>query len=636
MGSDRSVPPSSLRSLRLGGDIRPRKAVVLAAGLGTRMRPLTTALPKPLLPFWGRPLLLRTLDALRRWGVREVLINLHHQPEVLRAAVDAAAPRGLSIAYSHEPVILGTGGALVRARAFVDEPFWMVNADIAFDLNPAPLLARHARGRPLATWWLHGARGPRTVEMDRGLIRAFRSARPGTPGTYTFCGLQLIEPRILDYLPREEAFATIVAAYEAGQRAGERIGGVEVPDAFWADLGTPAQYLQAHAEARPRGRGPWRALGRGVRIAAGASVEDSVVWDGARIARGAAVRDAIIGRDTRVAGAVTGIALRAADALEPVERALLQRAGWPDGAVALPLGARGSARSFTRLVDGPRRAILVHYDPARHENTLYAGHARFLARQGVPVPRVLADDPRGCVTLLEDLGDDAILGAWRTAAPAAQEAGYRRVLDAVLRLHGPATRAARRQRIELGPAFRPRLYRWEREYFAEHMLQKRLGLGAAPVAAVLRELRGIGRQLLHAPLVLVHRDLQSSNVILRGGRPHFIDFQGMRWGPAAYDLASLLADPYMELPEPVQLALLDYYAERAGGGDALRALFWPAVVQRLAQALGAFARLGANRDTASFAQHIGPAWRMMARALGHLRGRPALRAVVAGQLAAKG
>lgn len=612
------------------GEPLPRKAVVLAAGLGTRMRPLTTNLPKPLLPFWGRPLLFSLLDRLQRWGVREVLINLHHQPEIIRAAVAAETFRGLEISYSHEPVILGTGGALVRARAFLDQPFWMVNADIAFDLDPAALLARHARGRPLATCWLHGSRGPRTVEMQRGLITNFRSKRAATAGTYTFCGLQLLEPRILDFLPREEKFITIVEAYEAGRAAGEKVAGVDVADAFWADLGTPAQYLQAHAEARPRGRGPWRALGHRVKIAAGATVENSVLWDGAQVARGAVVRDAIVGRDARVTGAVSGIALRIGDGLEPAERALLKRARWPATTLARPLGARGSARSFTRVQAGPRSGILIHYSAERHENTLYAGHARFLAKQGFPVPRVLADDPRGCVTLLEDLGDASVLNTWRQADPAAQRAGYRRVLDAVLILHGRATRAAVRQGVELGPAFRPRLYRWEREYFAEHMLQKRLGLDAVTVAAVLRELRGIGRQLLHAPRVLVHRDLQSSNVILHGGRPYFIDFQGMRLGPAVYDLASLLADPYMELDEAIQLDLLDYYAQRAGGAAAIHALFWPAVVQRLAQALGAFARLGAQRETASFAQHIDPAWRMMARALGHLRGRPALRAVVAG------
>lgn len=606
----------------------PRKAVVLAAGLGTRMRPLTTARPKPLLPFWGQPLLFRLLDRLRDWGVREVLINLHHQPELIREALHDHPPRGLAVSFSHEPVILGTGGVLVRARSFLDdEPFWMVNADIAFDVDPAPLRDRFARGRPLAACWLHAERGPRTVEMKRGVITSFRSPRPGTPGTFTFCGLQLLAPRILEYLPQAEVFSTIVSAYETGMKAGERVAGVNVPGAFWADLGTPAQYLQAHAEVRPAGRGPWRACGRNVRIARGAQVENSVLWDDVRVACGAVVRNAIVGRGCRVSGVLEGIALRVADGLDPAERELLRAAGWPASALALPLGARGSARTFTRVRQGRRSAILIRYDPKRHENTLYAGHARFLAAQGFPVPRVRADDPQRCVTLLEDLGDASILNTARAAPAAVLVRIYRRVLDAVLTLHGPASVAAVREKIELGPAFRPRLYRWEREYFAEHMLQNRLGLEPPRIAAILRELQGVGRRLLRAPLVLVHRDLQSSNVILCRGRPHFIDFQGMRLGPAVYDLASLLADPYMELDEAVQLGLLDYYAARAPDPDGIRALFWPAVVQRLAQALGAFARLGANRDTAAFTQHIAPAWRMMERALRHQPGLPVLRAL---------
>ena len=132
--------------------------------------------------------------------------------------------------------------------------------------------------------------------------------------------------------------------------------------------------------------------------------------------------------------------------------------------------------------------------------------------------------------------------------------------------------------------------------------------------------------LLQAPLVVVHRDLQSSNVILREGKPCFIDFQGMRWGPAAYDLASLLGDPYMELPEDVQERLLAYYASRDGDPNDVTRLFWPACLQRLAQALGAFAKLGAVRDTAWFAGYVPPALRMMHRALGHVRGLPHLRA----------
>lgn len=622
----------------------PRKAFVLAAGYGTRMLPLTRTVPKPLLPFWGRPLIVRTLEMLRDWGVREVCINLHHLPGAVIDHLAMNPVRGLAIGYSREETILGTGGALPHARWFVtgagdapgagkDEPFWMVNADVVMRLDPAPLLRAFGKSG-LAACWLHGSRGPRTVEMSRGLIRNFRSRCAGTDGTYTFCGVQLLSPRMLDFLP-PGGFSTLVEGYEAAMKSGCQIAGLEIPDSFWADVGTPQQYLAAHAEFRRARR--FVSRGGNVKVARGARLANSVIWSGARIGPRAVIKHSIVGNDCTVDFPVVGaLALRAGDALAPPELALLKKAGWSEEATAIPLGPRGSNRAFTRVWRGgtssPRSAILVHYDPVRVENPLYASHARFLAAAGFPVPKILADDPATCVTLLEDLGDDSILSVLRNAKEAEIEKVYRRVLDAVLVLHGEVSRRARRKRLKMVPSFRPRLYQWERDYFAEHMLEKRLGLPPETVASIKADLRTIGRRLLHAPLVVVHRDLQSSNVILKRGRPRFIDFQGMRWGPAAYDLASLLCDPYMELSEPLQLRLLDRYAEKAGD-PTIRDLFWLAAIQRLAQALGAFAKLGAAHGTHEFAGHIPTALRMLSRALSHVQGLPHLRAWCASQQA---
>ena len=181
------------------------------------------------------------------------------------------------------------------------------------------------------------------------------------------------------------------------------------------------------------------------------------------------------------------------------------------------------------------------------------------------------------------------------------------------------------------PDFDRKLYRWERDYFAEHMLQRRCGLTPAKITRIKQELAQSGRRLERAPQVLVHRDLQSSNILLQRGVPHLIDFQGMRMGAAAYDLASLLCDPYVDLPAEAQQHLLTYYA-RQGGKDLEAGLFWWAAVQRLAQALGAFARLSRQPDLASFANHIPATLRQMHRALGHLPGFPALHAWVTAEM----
>ncbi len=128
----------------------PEKALVLAAGLGTRLRPLTLAFPKPLLPLWGVPLLGRVLAMLEAWGVREVAVNLHWKPELIREYL-AGRVSGMRVLFSQEPEILGTGGALMPLRSFLEGgPFWVVNSDIAAALDPAPLLSSFKAGGGLA------------------------------------------------------------------------------------------------------------------------------------------------------------------------------------------------------------------------------------------------------------------------------------------------------------------------------------------------------------------------------------------------------------------------------------------------------------------------------------------------------
>jgi hypothetical protein len=145
----------------------------------------------------------------------------------------------------------------------------------------------------------------------------------------------------------------------------------------------------------------------------------------------------------------------------------------------------------------------------------------------------------------------------------------------------------------------------------------------------MRDLETAAARLLRAPDVLVHRDLQSSNVLWHRGGPVFIDFQSMRLGPAAYDVASLLCDPYVMLEPARQSRLLEYYLARSPSPAAVRDSFWLAAVERLAQALGAYGRLAALPGMARFASHIQPALKMMSRVLEHLPGLMDLKRFVA-------
>jgi len=174
--------------------------------------------------------------------------------------------------------------------------------------------------------------------------------------------------------------------------------------------------------------------------------------------------------------------------------------------------------------------------------------------------------------------------------------------------------------VALEPPFDADLYAWERDLFTDHFLCGHLKLPTRLIRRINTELTTLADVLLATPPVLLHRDMQSSNVLLKGRSLAIIDFQGMRMGPAAYDVASLLCDPYVMLDHKLQDRLLDHYLDRAPHAKSTRATFHAAAVQRLAQALGAYGRLSALPGTKRFAQYIQPACEMMLRMLKHVEG----------------
>ena len=541
----------------------PRKAFILAAGLGTRLRPLTLHTPKPMLPLWGRPMLAHTLAMLDDWGVRDILINLHHAPgPILRYLATAPFPR-LRISTVFEPVILGTGGALRNAAWFFDNqrPFWLLNADIIAHLDPAALLRAHATHAPLATCWLTEDAGPRTVQLNNHRITNFHSPRHGHA---TFCGLQLLDTRILPYIA-PEGFDTIIAAYQRAQAAGHTIAGITIPGAFWADIGTPAQYLQAHHDTAAR-------LGH-----AGQSFH-----------------------------------LPASIALTPSERRLLTRPPRPPETPSKS-SPRGSARQFYRLPPSPATpspsSSPTHppsssAGPTRPDNRLYARHTNSCtpwASPSPPPPQRPAPPPTH-----RDLGPKPSKPP-PPPHPAQLTTIYHHLLDITLHTQ----RLARRPRPPaLMPGFTPALYAWEHAYFIDNVLRTP-PLPPAQINAIQRELQANARRLRATPHALIHRDWQSSNILFRGPHPVMIDYQGMRRGPIAYDLASLLCDPYINLPPARQRHLLTHYTTQHPQGPQIAAAYPFAAIQRLTQTLGAYATLSRRPGMEHYAQYPPPAARQL-------------------------
>jgi N-acetylmuramate 1-kinase len=296
---------------------------------------------------------------------------------------------------------------------------------------------------------------------------------------------------------------------------------------------------------------------------------------------------------------------------EEVIRFCRESLGLPEsvGIEFFPLEGRGSDRTFFRLKWNRKgSAILVRYDPKRVENTYYAEIAAFLREIDIPAPCLIRHDPAACLLLMEDLGDED-LWSFRNVSWEHRRPLYQKTLTILHRLHSFPEKDFPSSRVRLMEGFGPDLYRWERDYFRDHCVRDFCGIEPEPSFAreLERELSALGERLSGTLRCLVHRDLQSQNVMIRDGEPLFIDFQGMRFGSLFYDLGSLLCDPYVNFSHAERDELLSFYYGLSEGNldePSFRNYFWEASAQRLMQALGAFGSLGLRKGLKPFLEFI--------------------------------
>jgi mannose-1-phosphate guanylyltransferase len=337
------------------------KAMILAAGLGTRMRPLTDHCPKPLLPLLLQPMLDHILAQLPRHGIRDVIINLHHHADQLARWLGDGSRWGVHLSLSYEPEILGTAGALKRVEPLLrDAPFLVLNADVLIDMDLQALWHWHCQRQALVTMVLRpdpAARSYGAVIVDADDRVCLINGRPSTdvPATgqeMMFACMQVVDPQVLEHIPPDCFSMTTTDVYPA---LIERYAGVYGYryTGYWMDIGAPERYLQAHwdmldgalgdawVQRLPAGSrvvlrlddmplmapgvtlvppvvlgpdvklapdvhlGPYAVLGAECRLASGAVVRDSVLWEGVQVGAGAQVRGCALATGVQVPAAST-------------------------------------------------------------------------------------------------------------------------------------------------------------------------------------------------------------------------------------------------------------------------------------------------------------------------------------------
>ena len=300
------------------------KAMILAAGYGERLWPLTADRGKPALPVLGKPLVGYVAEYLAHNGVNEAVVNLHHAPDSVRTALGDGSSFGLHLEYVFEPVILGTSGGLDNARErFQDDTFVVINGKIITDIDLRDAIETHRLTNALATLVLK-----RNVDYERfsivetrdGLIERF-AGMPKAPNygepPLMFTGIHILEPRIFEYIPRGVFSDSVIDVYPKAMAAGERIA-AHVGEGMWYELSTLQRYLDislallqkegdsvfcgAHSEIEDYGDVSSSILWDDVKIQKGARLSRAVVGDGVRIRSNQVVQGAVVVRADLVAG----------------------------------------------------------------------------------------------------------------------------------------------------------------------------------------------------------------------------------------------------------------------------------------------------------------------------------------------
>jgi mannose-1-phosphate guanylyltransferase len=285
-------------------------ALVLTAGLGTRLRPLTDIRAKPSIPVAGEPMIRRIISWLAAHGVTDLVLNLHHRPDTLTAVVGDGADLSVRVRYSWEPRILGSAGGPRQALPLVAaDPFLIVNGDTIADVDLSKLAAAHDTSDAIVTLALVPNReflryGGVLLDAE-GRVTGFVNRGPTAEGSYHYIGVQVVQAAAFDAVPPGEAARSIGGVYDAlmRQQPGSVMGFVSDAE-FW-DVGTIEDYWRTSTALAARGGMADLGVGRGCHVDRSARLARSILWDDVQVGAEAVIEDCILTDGVHVeAGAV--------------------------------------------------------------------------------------------------------------------------------------------------------------------------------------------------------------------------------------------------------------------------------------------------------------------------------------------
>lgn len=583
------------------------KAFILAAGLGTRLRPITNFIPKPLLPLAGKPIVEYVLENLQKLAPQNIGINLHHKPrKLLNWLKTSSYSSRIQIFYEKE--ILGTGGALKNAYAFLKDSLFLVhNADIFHSFNLREVLDFHLNKKPLATLVVKDIPWANKLFIDKKnrLIGIDPISVPkGCYRKLGFTGVAIYDPQFLDFLP--SGFCSVVEGWLKALEQGKTILTYAVKEE-WFDVGTPLSYFKTlvhilklqgetvyfhpQAETDFLDFQGYVSVETPLKFLPGSYLENTIVlsYQGNFSEK---LKNGIVGKNFF-------IPLEKEPILEPC-------------AEGIPIGYGGSDRRFFRIFffrqnqQKMESYIKMKFLTVDEDFNRTIAYNQFFRTHKIPVPKIYHSDPKRGEIIFEDLGDVSLY-TWLKGKRSSKliRKMYQRVIKNLVKLHSIESK-------EINIPFRVFDYehfRWETRYF-EQMFLDFLCQFEKIEERLYQEFHILAETCDKFSKNLIHRDFQSQNIMIKDNRVFFIDYQGARIGPPGYDVVSLLWDPYVEIDQSIREDLLYFYLELRQKKDRyfeasafLRSLPF-LKLQRHLQALAAYINLSFFKGKKHFLKFI--------------------------------
>ena len=270
------------------------KAFLLGAGLGTRLRPMTNTVPKPLVPVFHRPLAMLALDHLASAGIEEVAINTHHLHEEWLKTFPDKTYRGLKLHFFHEEILLETGGGIKNIASFVgDDSILVYNGDILTNIDIAGLIAHHQSSNNTATLAVKSEGPAQHLAVKDELVIDIHHKLGIAEGTHQFTGIYCIKASILELIPPAEKVSIIPAFLELAKN--DELGSYLTDNGHWLDLGTRESYLETHGIRAPLiAQSGLPQIHPSAKVDASATISNSWIGPDSIIASGVTIRDSIL------------------------------------------------------------------------------------------------------------------------------------------------------------------------------------------------------------------------------------------------------------------------------------------------------------------------------------------------------